>query len=515
MPHQKLVSLNKSSARLLGEKVFVCFGGIPGRLYVGLLIVENNGLFALCVPKCTPKSAKCGSNVLGAVKNVMNIVISGAGTVGRYLAEVLCGAGHDITVIEQQSSVLQALENELDIRTLRDHCAHGAALHKAGVANCDMYVAATNNDEVNLLSTSVASSMGARCTVARIHHRAYFDKEYFDFQRHFGIDHIICPEYATAVAIAQTLRNPGALAVEIFARGEIEMQELRVSDKAKAVGSTLAGLALPAGVRIATVTREEESFIPNATTTIERDDVMTLVGEKKAFEVARKLFQPAKSAKKHVAILGESSMGVWLCRALRQRHFSVRIFVFTPERAEELAAKLPHVTVIQADPTESAVFDEEHVADVDAFVALTDDDEQNILAAAQAKSLGAKLAIAVTSRSTYLHLLTHVGIDQAFSPRTVAAREIQLLLETGPIRVVGSLKEAMADVYEIRVGKSAPATGAKLKDIKFPGPSVLAAIQRGDSVCVPTADTAIEAGDDLLVIGRREMVKDLKKVFCG
>ncbi len=445
----------------------------------------------------------------------MNIVIGGAGAVGRHLAEVLAGAGNNVTLVERQAATLQVLENELDIGTLRADCAHGDALREARVADCDLFVAVTDNDEVNLLAAGAAKALGAKRCVARVHHRAFLDTRTPNYQQFLNIDHLICPEYATAVAIARTLRNPGSLAVENLAGDRIEMQELRVSAKAKALGVPLAALALPKGVRVATVTRSDQSFIPDASTALAQDDIVTLVGEKSSFDAARRLLQTEKIKKKHVAIMGETPMGVWLCRALRPKHFAVRIYVLDQERAEELAAKLPHVTVVTADPTEPAVFVEEHISEADAFVALTSDDEHNILAAAQAKSLGTKLVVAVTARSTYLHLLTHVGIDRAFSPRVVVAREIHLLLDPGPVRVLASLVEATADVYEIVVGARAEATGVPLKDIKLPGPCVIAAVQRGDEVFVPGAEFQTQAEDRLLVIGRRDMKKPLTKLFAG
>lgn len=445
----------------------------------------------------------------------MNIIIAGAGTVGRHLAEVLAASGNSVTVIDLEAAKLTALENELDVRTLRANCGHGDALREAGVPECDMFIAATDHDEVNLLAASVAKGIGAKKCVARVHHSAYFDGRGLDYHQYFRIDSLICPEYATAVAIARTLRNPGALAVENFARGMIEMQELKVSDDAPAVGVPLAELKLPRGVRVATITREERSFIPVADTRIHKGDVATLIGEKSKLESARRLLQTDKIKRKHVVIMGGTSMGVWLCRALRQRHFAVRLFLTDRARAEELASKLSHVTVIEAEPTDPAVFSEEHIAEADAFVALTADDEHNILAAAQAKSLGTKLAIAVTQRSTYLHLLKHVGIDRAFSPRVVAAREIQLLLEPGPVRVGASLVEATADVYEIRVLEGAAVAGKALKTIEFPGPCVIGAIQRGDEVFVPGADDAVRAGDCVLAIGARGMGNKLEKLFAG
>lgn len=432
---------------------------------------------------------------------------------GRYMAEILAAAGNNVTVIDLSAAKLSEIENELDIRTLRGNCAHGDALREAGVGKCDMFIAATNHDEVNILSASAAKGLGARTCVARVHHSAYFDGRGLDYNGYFRIDSLICPEYVTAVAIARTLRNPGALAIENFAEGEIEMQQLVVSEKAAAVGVPLKDLNLPSGVRLATITRGENSFIPGAATDIRCHDITTLVGEKGQLEAARRLFQTNKIKRKHVVVMGGTSMGVWLCRALRQRHFAVRLFVTDRARAEELADKLSHVTVLEAEPTEPSVFAEEHIAEADAFVALTEDDEHNILAAAQAKSMGTPMVIAVVERSTYLHLLEHVGIDRAFSPRQVAAREIHLLLERGPVRVLASLEEATADVYEVQVGKSAEVLGRALKNITWPSPCVIGAIHRGEKVFVPGAEDVIEKGDTLLIIGARALSEPFAALF--
>ncbi len=445
----------------------------------------------------------------------MNIVIAGAGSVGRHLAEVLAASGSNVTIIELHPDTLRALENELDIRTLRANCAHASALVDAGVPKCDMFVAATDIDEINLLAASVAKRLGAKHCTARVHHRAYFSTSALDYGQHLGIDDLICPEHATAVEIARSLRNPGAIAIEDFARGQIVMQELSVDADAKAVGQPLANLSMPHGVRIAVVTRDQKSFIPKADTIIDRGDVVSLIGERDIFDTARRMFQPAKITRKHVVVMGESSMGVWLCRALRHRHFAVRLFVTNPERAEELAEKLEHITVVRADPTEPAVFTDEGISDADAFVALTDDDEHNILGAAQAKSMGVKFAVAVTQRSTYLHLLQHVGIDRAYSPRQVAVRNIQLLLDRRPVRVIASMVEASADIYEVRVGKRGKAVNTPLRELKLPGPSVMGAILRGDDVCVPGADDKCGENDVAIIIGKKGLEKELTKLFAG
>lgn len=445
----------------------------------------------------------------------MNIVIAGAGEVGRHAAEVLAGAGNSVTIIERNPSVLRALEDQLDVRTLQGNCTHANVLQEAGVPKCGLYVAATESDELNLLSAYVAKGVGARKTVARVHHSVYFERRGLDYQKHFQIDELLCPEYLTAIAIAQTLRNPGALAIENFAAGNIEMQQLKVNGDVPAAGHVLADLKLPTGVRVALVVRQTESFIPTAATKIAEGDIVTIVGERSNFEAASRFFQKGETRRRNVVIMGATAMGVWLCRALRGRHFSVRLFGSDRERAEELSAKLSHVTVIDADPTDATVFDEEHIAQADAFVALTEDDEHNILAAAQAKSMGAKSAIAVLQRSTYLHLVEHVGIDRAYCPRFVAAREIQSLLDNGPVRVLVTLKDRIADMYEIHVGKGAPAIGHPIREIKLPDPCILAGLQRGDDVHMPGAEDMLQAGDRLLAIGGHGLERPLTKLFRG
>ncbi|MHC4063673.1 MAG: Trk system potassium transporter TrkA [Planctomycetota bacterium] len=445
----------------------------------------------------------------------MNILIAGAGEVGRHTAEVLGADGHNVVVIDTSASKLRALEDRLDVRTLLGNCAQADVLRKAGAAKCDLLVAATNNDEVNLLSASVGKGVGAKKCVARVHHSAYFDRRGLDYDAHLGIDELICPEYLTSMTIARSLRNPGALAVEAFARGLIEMQDLPVDDDAPAVRTALLDLKLPPGVRLAQIRRGEEAIIPSATSVIQAGDIVSMVGEQGTIEQGRKLFARGTSKAQHVVIMGGTALGVWLSRALKDRHFSVRLFETHLERAEELSGKLDHVTVVQADPTDPDVIEEERIGAADAFIALTDDDEHNILASAQAKSLGVKTAIAVVQRTVYLHLLEHVGIDRAFSPRAVAVNEIRKLLDRGPVRCVATLAQGTADVYEIHPKRRATAIGKELRNLKLPANCMIAAIQREEEVKVPGAEDTVRFGDTVLLIGPHRIEQDLKKLFAN
>ena len=233
----------------------------------------------------------------------MNIVISGAGEVGRHAAEILGAEGHNITIIDPAAGKLYALEDVMDVRTLTGDGTHATTLIEAGCESADVFIAATQHDGTNLLSASVASSLGAGRTIARVHHSAFFVGRDFDYKHHLGIDHLVCPEYSTALAIARTLRNPGALAVERFARGKIEMQQLPVGPDAAVIGKPLIELKLPESLRIAAIERNGATFIPDASAAIEVDDVVTLVGQPEAFDKARKLFSVDADRHKRVMII--------------------------------------------------------------------------------------------------------------------------------------------------------------------------------------------------------------------
>lgn len=446
----------------------------------------------------------------------MNIVICGAGEVGRHLAEVLASQGHNITVIDRRADTLAELDDVLDVRSLTGHGGHANVLLEAGCAKADMFIAATNDDEINLLSASVAKALGTQVVVARVHHSVYFEKQGLDYARHLGVDHLVCPEYSTGLAIASTLRSPGALAIEQFARGKIEMQQLPVGDDAKAVGHELSALKLPASARVAAVKRGDQAFLPDAHTVIQRGDIVTLVGESSGFDKARRLFDSESGRSRKVIILGGTAQCVWVCRALKGKNFSIRVFESDPARARELSDKLDWVTVLNADAVNTDALKDERVDMTDAFLALTDDEEHNILAAARAKTMGAASVVAMLQRSTYQHLLEHIGIDWSFSPRTAAVTKVLRLLERGPVKHLATLVEGIAEVYEVSVPIGAKKNvNLSLREVKLPANTMLAAVQRDDDVFVPGADSRIEPGDTVIAIGPAAARKELRKLFNG
>jgi trk system potassium uptake protein TrkA len=445
----------------------------------------------------------------------MNILICGAGDVGSHTAESLADDDHSITVIDLSPSKLEAIEDTMDVRTLVGNCAEAAILREAGVARSDMVVAATDVDEINLLTAAIAKGLGAARCVARVHHSAFFEQRGLDYQRFLHIDRLICPEYATALAIARKLRNPGAMAIEEFARGAVEMQQFPVSKTAPTVGKSLSEISLPRGTRLAGITRKGGTFVPDASTSIDVGDTVILVGNADVFHDARRLFYDKEFRRRKIAIMGGSAMSVWLCRALQDRSFSIRLFESERTRAEELAEKLDWVTVIHGDPTDATLFNEENLAQVDVFIPLLQNDNANIIAGVLGRTRGIEHVLTVVQNSKFLDIVFDIGIDDAFSPRQVAADEIDSIIDESPLRLLGSLAEGFVDVFRVRVADHAPVLGKPLKQIKLSPDWVVAAVQRDGVASVPSADDTIERGDTVLVIGRHDKESTLKKFFVS
>jgi len=445
----------------------------------------------------------------------MNIIICGAGQVGTYAAEFLAKADHDITVVDSDASRLKTIADTMDVATCAGNAAQAETLREAGGADADLVVAATDRDEVNLLSAAVAKAIGTAKTIARVHHNSFFSNRGLDYEKHLGIDRLICPEYSTAQAIASKLRNPGALAVENFARGAILMQQLPVAPTATAIGKPLSELALKTGTRLAAITRGGEAFIPDASSTVQAGDHVILVGNPRAFQEARKLFHDDKAGRRRVVIMGGTATAVWLCRTLHDRNFSIRLFEINRERAEELAEKLDWVTVIQADPTDQSVADEEKLGQADAFVALRHDEEANIIASVLAISLGVTDAFAVVRSASYTRLGSHIGVDNTFNPAEEAGKEIERTLEERPLHKMSTLAGGVADAYLVRINIKGEVVGKRLQDIKLSPNWIVAAIRRGDKAWVPGADDMLEVGDTALLIGKRGAEKQLKKLFAA
>ena len=442
----------------------------------------------------------------------MNVVILGAGTVGTSIAELLCDNQQDVSLVDCSREALDRVEEGLDVQTVCGSACDAITLFQAGVQSSDLCLAVTSQDEVNLVGASLAKSMGAARSVARIFNLAYQDLSTFDYRRHFGIDRLLSLEHLTALELAKGIRLPGLFAVENFARGGIEVQEIAVEANAKAVGVPLKELKLPREVRVGLISNGRRTVIPGADDVIEAGDHVTLIGTLEEIGNVKRLFEHKLPPRQNIIIAGGGEIGYNLALLVQRRRCKLLLMEADETRCEYLAQKLDATTVLHADATRRSEMEEARVGKADVFVAATGHDEDNIVCGVEARELGSRRIMSVVRRPDYANVLKKLGIDLAVSPREVMARQVLGMVEAGPIIARSDISGGDAEVWEIEVCPGAPITEAPLKDVVLSN-GLIAAVERENYVRIPGAEDQLLPGDTAVVLVQKPSVAETLELF--
>ncbi len=450
----------------------------------------------------------------------MKILIAGAGKVGRSAAGMLSSDGHDITLIDKDSAVISDVSNALDVICFEGSATSPEALTEAGVAEADLFMAATELDEVNMISGIAASKLGAKHVVARIRNPEYLSQTAF-LTSAFGLDEVINPEYECAKEIARILRFPGALGVDAFSKGELELVEVRITD-----GSLLNGLVLrdfhsrfSAGVLVCAVNRGGKVTIPNGDFTLLAGDRAHVIGSvaqlRKFFPAARLSSRPVKT----VMIMGGGRIAAYLAQMLRDDGISVTVIEKDRARCDELCALAPYAQIICGDGTQSTVLHDEGLDATDAFVSLTGDDDYNIITSMYARHCGVGKVITKVNRSHFRDMLDAAGLDCIVTPRELVAQQITRYARSlsgamdSSIESLYRLADAQAEALEFAVSEGSACTGKPLKELKLRQGILISALIRGGDCLIPNGGTVILPGDHVVLISAAGRVKDLDSVI--
>ena len=448
---------------------------------------------------------------------LMKIIVAGAGDVGHYLCQVLSEDGHAVTLIESEDSTADEVEERLDVRVVRGNGASALCLSKAGVGSCDFFMAMTAHDQLNIVACSLAASLGAGTTVARVHDQVYADSSTVNYQKHFNIGVLINPEALTAVELAKHVRNPERMAFEDFARGAIELQEMEISPDAKAAGVALKDLSLDPGIRIGYVERGGELIVPRADTVLRAGDKATVIGTPETLLKCRKIFSSISPNSRRIVIYGATETAVSVIRRLSDRRFKIRVIEPDMGKCRDLAEAFPNVTVINGSATSLRLLEEEQIGDADYFMACTKDDEENVMTCLQAKKLGVAHVELVINKPDYEQVLQNISgflnFESIVSPRRVTVSEIKKLVTDKDYSVIGSLRGGSIEFVELKVGANSPAAGRPLRDLRLPPACIIAAIVNGTGSKVPGASDSVSAGDRLIVILEKRMAPEVVEMF--
>lgn len=434
----------------------------------------------------------------------MKIIIVGAGEVGHNLCTTLAASGHDVTLIERSQLRCEKLDEEQNARIINGNGSSARQLIDVDAAECDAFLAMTSDDRTNIISCSLAKGLGAKNTIARIHDETYSDNSVINYQLHFGIDLLVNPESICAVELAKAIRGAGRVAVENFARGQIEVQQQRVSAGSRLIGKQLQDLKFDSRVRIGYIQREGKIEIASADSIMAEGDLVTHFGHPEALFSLRKKFNPKHKVDiSRVVLFGASETAINLIQLLTNPRFKIRVIEKSPETCRTLAERFPHITVINGDATSLRLLEEEQIGSADYFVGCTKDDEENILTCIQASKLGAKHVQLVINKGDYDELLgmlkTTLAIEVVVSPRRATAEFMLRTLSTETVATLADLASQGVRILEVRINHSSPCVGRDVKDLQLPRGSLLVALQHKFKAKVPAADDIILAGDRVVI----------------
>lgn len=450
----------------------------------------------------------------------MKIIILGAGQVGAAVAENLSNEKNDITVIDLNSALLRELSDRFDIGTVTGHGSYPSVLAEAGAENADMLIAVTNSDEVNMVACQVMHTLYRTPTkIARIRSAHYSRKQELFNNKAIPIDVIISPEQLVTDYITHLVSYPGALQVVNFAEDKAQLVAVKAFHGGPLIGRRLNEIRahMPnVDTRVAAIYRRNRAIVPTGSTTIEVDDEIFFIAAKNHIRAVMSELGRLEAHYKRIIIAGGGNVGYRLALELEQR-YAVKVIEHSPERAAWLSEHLARTLVLQSNATDREHLLRANIENTDVFIALTNDDEANVMSSLLAKRLGARKVMTLIANRAYVDLVQGHDIDIAISPQQATIGRLLTHVRRGDIVSVHSLRRGAAEAIEaVAHGdkRSSKVVGRRVDEIDLPEGTTIGAIVRDNEVLISHGDIKISSGDHviLFVVDKRH-IANVEKLF--
>ena len=449
----------------------------------------------------------------------MKILIAGGGQVAQLIARRLTQEGNEVTIVERDAERCAQLEEVLDAKIVRGDAASILTLRRAGIADTEMLIAVTTSDEANLLACMVAQAeANVKFKVARMRTHEVGHWRRIIEQVGLQIDLIIHPESETSERIMRVLGLPGVSDIVDFAGGDVKLFGMNVEEESWFSGKTLEELDAagpPKDSLIALIFRGQQVIIPHGAEVLSPGDHIYVMGTRKNLDdVLRFMGVERQESVSRVFIIGGKQLGIGIAEALEKEGVQVKLFERDTRRCEKIATILAKTVVIHGDGTDQGILEDENVEGVDAFLAMTADDEANIIACMLARRLGAQKVVALINRLNYLPMVQRLGINTSVSPRLAAVDRALQFVRKGHVLSVTTFGAEEAEAIELIAGEGSKYVGKKLKDMRFPREAIVGAIARPDGeVVIPRGEASIEAGDRVIFFTIESFVRELESAF--
>lgn len=449
----------------------------------------------------------------------MKVIIIGDGKIGYSLAENLSKEDNDITIIDKSPEALKKADEYLDVKCILGNGVSTKILEEAGIRNTDLLIAATASDEMNMVCCLTGKKLGADYTIARIRDPEYAD-ELTLLKKELGLDLVINPERAAAREIARMLRFPQAMHVEVFAKGRVEMVEVRVTEGMPVVDMKLKDISakISPSILIGAILRDGTAIIPKGDMEIKLDDTVYVVGMPGNISDFLRNIGITNQKVKNVMIVGGGRIAYYLTNILEDTGMRVKILENDYSRCIELSELLPNSLIINGDGSDENVLASENLSDMGAFVSLTGRDEENFMSALLAKRAGVPKVVAKINRMNYLNLIKKLGVDGVINPNQITTNLI-LRYVRGLKNALGNTIESLykiidgqAEAIEFTATEATNFLGKPIRNLKLVNGVLLAAIVRKNEIIIPHGNDIVKAGDSVILIARDNKFSDLNDI---
>lgn len=451
----------------------------------------------------------------------MKIIIAGAGEVGSHLAKMLSNEANEITVIDSDEERLEALRLHTDVITVEGNPSAIQILHEAGVEKADLFIAVnpSESQDVNIVSAMLAKKMGCKKATARINNEEYLSYENKYLFTEMGIDLLFYPEKIAAGEIVELLKRSASTDSLDFARGKLQLAVFKLEEESPMLGMNMAEFSQVAAAdglkfRVVAISRGDETIIPKFDTKFKYHDLVFIISKREGMDMLMKYLGKKNIEVDKVMILGGSPIGEMVARQVSKQIETVKLIEMNKEKCIDLSEKLPsNVIVVNGDGRNSDMLLEENIRDYDAFVAVTNSSETNILACVAAKSLGVGRTIAEVENIEYIRLAESMGVDAVINKKLITAGRIFKFTLSNKVRFVKYMSGTNAEVLEYIVAPETAITKKPLKDMNFPANAIVGGIIRGNESFIAVGDTVIKEYDRVAVFALPQAVKEVDKFF--
>ena len=450
----------------------------------------------------------------------MKIIIIGCGKVGFALAEGLIQENHDVTIIDSSAERMQGVTEELDAMPVIGNGSSISTLLEAGATDADLVIAVTGSDELNLLCCLIAKKQWNCHTVARVRNPVY-NQEIELIKQSLGISMIINPELAASAEIARLLRFPSAIKIDTFAKGRVELLKFRLLPEFKLNQITIADLPRHAkcDVLVAGVERGENAHIPNGNFVLQDGDLITIIASPKNAAAFFRNIGLKTNQVKNCIIVGGGTIAVYLARQLLEMKIRVVIIERNEHRCQELNEYLPEATIIHGDGTNKKLLMEENLEGAEAFVTLTNMDEENIMLSLFARKISKAKLITKVNRMSFDNILDQLDLGSVIYPKYITAdyilRYIRAMQNSigSNVETLYHILDGKAEALEFCILENSPVVGIPLKDMQLKNNLLLGCIHRKGKVIIPRGNDSIAVGDTVIVVTTQKGLDDIQDIL--